>query len=220
MLEHLHARAHLPRSRLRCELGAVDLEAVVSAEAVSRASLGLPDDEPILIWTGRFDPVKGFEEMLAAFARLGQRRAARLVLVGDGPYRQTVERLIRDMNLSSRVLLTGQRHDVPALLGVADLFVFCSRTEGLPNSLLEAMAAALPIVAVDVPGCRDLILPGKTGLLVPAGDVEAIAQAWETLLASPDRARALGQGARAWVAAHADVRGLVQRWAACYQSML
>ena len=219
VLEHLHARAHLPRSRLRCELGAVDLEAVVSAEAVSRASLGLPDDEPILIWTGRFDPVKGFEEMLAAFARLGQRRAARLVLVGDGPYRQTVERLIRDMNLSSRVLLTGQRHDVPALLGVADLFVFCSRTEGLPNSLLEAMAAALPIVAVDVPGCRDLILPGKTGLLVPAGDVEAIAQAWETLLASPDRARALGQGARAWVAAHADVRGLVQRWAACYQSM-
>jgi glycosyltransferase involved in cell wall biosynthesis len=220
VVEHLHRQAHVAKSRLRCVPGAVDVEAIASARPVNRASLHVPANEPMIIWTGRLDPVKGFEEMLAAFSLVRRDRPARLVLVGDGPYRSTLEGLIRDNNLSSYVVLTGQRNDVPALLNSADLFLFCSRTEGLPNALLEAMAAALPIVATNVPGCRDLIKPGETGILVRPGSPEAIAQGIRLVLDDPARGRSCGQRAREWVRAHADARSLPQRWARTYQSLI
>jgi len=219
VVEHLYRRGHLPRSRLRLEWGAVDVETFASAEPVSRASLGLPADKPVVIWTGRLDPVKGFEEMLAAFARVVENHPAILVLVGDGPYRCTVERLICDYDLSAHVMMLGRRTDVPSLLHVADVFLFCSRTEGLPNALLEAMAAGLPIVATDVPGCRDLIKHKQTGLLASPGSVRDIAGHLGTLLRDQVSARRMGAQAQARVRAHADVRQLADRWVRFYAAI-
>ena len=111
-----------------------------------------------------------------AFALVCRDYPARLLLVGEGPYRPVIERLIEQHGLTGRVLLLGQRNDIPALLRGADIFLFCSRTEGLPNAVLEAMAAGLPVVATDVPGCRDLITTGQSGYLVPVGAVGKIAE--------------------------------------------
>ncbi len=219
VVEHLQRQAHVPASHLRCEWGAVDVEAFASAKPASRAPLGLPTDEPVVIWTGRLDPVKGFEEMLAAFARVCRNGPGRFVLVGEGPYRREVERLISDNCVSHRVSLLGQRSDVAALLRMADVFLFCSRTEGLPNALLEAMAAGLPIVATDVPGCRDLIVNGQTGLLVPAGSVDKIARALRTMLGNPSYGQELGAQARSWVRANLDITELPKRWLRFYDSI-
>ena len=219
VIEHLHRHAHLPISRLHSEWGAVDVDAIASARAASRAELGLPDDEPMVVWTGRLDPVKGFEEMLTAFRLVCRRHPARLLLAGEGSYRRRVESLIRENALSDRVLMLGERSDVPALLKAADLFLFCSRTEGLPNALLEAMAAGLPIVATDVPGCRDLIADGERGLLVPAGEAERIAEAVCLLLDDPVGGRAHGTRARRWVRDKLAIGELAGRWMSIYRDV-
>ncbi|MFQ5491192.1 MAG: glycosyltransferase, partial [Phycisphaerae bacterium] len=88
------------------------------------------------------------------------------------------------------------RNDVPSILRSADVFVFPSRTEGLPNALMEAMAAGLPIVTTGAPGCRDLIQPGVTGLVVPIDDAKALAAAVQRLLSAPTFGDRLGAAAR------------------------
>jgi len=219
VVAHLHRRAHLPVSRLVCQWGAVDLSNILAAERADRATLGVSPDDSLVIWTGRLDPVKGFEEMLSAFARLRRTREATLLLVGEGPYRPTVERLIAEQGLGPCVKLLGRRTDVPSLLKMADAFLFCSRTEGLPNSLLEAMAAGLPVVATDVPGCRDVIIEGKTGLLARAGSATEIERRLAQVLGNRRLAANLGRQAQAWVRDHLDVREWAERWAAMYRGI-
>jgi glycosyltransferase involved in cell wall biosynthesis len=155
--------------------------------------------------------------MLGALRLVTARRQATLVLVGDGPYRSVVERLLREYGLTGCVVLMGRRSDVPRLLRSADLFVMSSRTEGLPNAVLEAMAAGLGIVATDVPGCRDLVLDGRTGLLAPVRSAEAIARQLLILIEDPTKARQLGWEARNWVHTHANLAGLAGRWVRVYE---
>ncbi|HOA74150.1 MAG TPA: glycosyltransferase [Phycisphaerae bacterium] len=220
VLEHLHRRAGIPWSRLRCEWGAVDAQAIAAAPPLDRAALGVAPDESLLLWTGRLDPVKGFEEMLEAMRRLRSRRRFQFLLCGDGSYRPVVEQIIRSSGLDDRVRLLGQRQDVPSLLRTADAFVFCSRTEGLPNSLLEAMAAGLPIVATNVAGCRDLIRSGQTGLLVEPRCPDAIAEAIETILCDRQQAKRFGERAREWVTHHAELSVWCHRWECLYKNVL
>lgn len=219
VLEHLHRRASIPRERLQCEWGAVDTKSIASAMPTDRVGLGVKPGEKLILWTGRLDPIKGFEEMLAGFRNVLRHIPAKLVLVGDGAYRATVERLIIENGLEGRVLLLGQRSDVPNLLKAADLFVFCSRTEGLANSLLEAMAAGLPIVATDVPGNRDLIHHGQTGLLVQRESPGAIAESMRIMLLEPPKARILGDAARNWVVLNMDIETWSGRWARRYREL-
>lgn len=220
VVEHLHQHARIPKSRLRCEWGAVDIRSIVASTPLDRSTLGVAPDEALLLWTGRLDPVKGFEELFAALEKMRHQRRFKLALCGEGPYRPAVERLIQQNGLQDHVLLLGQRNDVPRLLRTADVFVFSSRTEGLPNSLLEAMAAALPIVATDVPGCRDLIRDRETGLLVTPRSAEALARGLDALLADPSLARQLGTASREWVTKHADVQDWAPRWSELYKKVL
>ncbi len=219
VIEHLHRRAHVPRSRLLLQWGGVDVDGIASAAPVSRVTFEMTPQDMMVVWAGRLDPIKGFEEMLGGFALACSARPVKLVLVGEGNYRPTVERLIQQNGLAGRVLLLGERSDVPAILRAADMFLFCSRTEGLPNALLEAMAAGLPVIATDVPGCRDVVRHGETGFLVKSGSAEAIAGAVTSLLDDPERRRVLGTRAEAWVRANADVRRLAAVWIGIYSTM-
>lgn len=219
VLAHLHRAAHVPWSRLRCEWGAVDLEAIDAATPIPRVELGVGPEESLIVWSGRLDPIKGFEEMLEALALVRRTHRARLLLAGEGAYRPTVEALVRRLTLEDAVTLLGERRDVPRLLKSADLYLFCSRTEGLPNALIEAMAAGLPIVATKVPGCRDLIRDGESGVLVKSRDAADIAAAVTRLLDDRARAAALGRAARAWVSERLDARNWGARWASLYASL-
>ena len=199
VLEHLRAAARISPWRLRLIPGGVDTEAIASAVPAERQALCLKDTEPLLLWVGRLDPVKGLDVLVRATAIAGRTRPLQLAIVGDGPCREELVRLIDEQGLAGRAHLLGVQAQVPPLLNAADVFVFPSRTEGLPNALLEAMAAALPIVTTDVPGCRDLIESERTGLLVPAGDATALAAAVIRVLKDQPLAARLGQAARAHV---------------------
>lgn len=221
VVEHLHRASAIPRHRLRLVPGGTDIEPFRSAMPVALESIGLPEDARVLLWVGRLDPVKGLDLLIDAVPLVCKADPrAHLVLVGDGPLRATLERQIASRNLGSRVHLLGARNDVPALLRAADVFVFPSRTEGLPNALLEAMAAGLPIVTTDVPGCRDLVEHGSTGLLVPFGDATSLASAILRVVTDSELADGLGASAAACATQNWSLDGMKRGYLAAYEEAL
>jgi glycosyltransferase involved in cell wall biosynthesis len=153
-----------------------------------------------IISVGRIAPPKDFLTLLRAVARL-ERDAVELTLVGDGPERAAVENEIANLGLAKTVTLAGEVTDVTCRLADADVFVLSSSSEGFPISLLEAMAAGLPVVAADVGGVREAIEDGVTGHLFAAGDIDALAAKLAALAAEPAARRRLGEAARARAAA-------------------
>jgi glycosyltransferase involved in cell wall biosynthesis len=151
---------------------------------------------PRLIAVGRLKAPKDFLTLIHAFAALPEGSFEALI-VGDGPDRAAVEAEIRRLGLDGRVRLVGERSDVPALLAGSDVFVLSSRSEGLPVSVLEAMAAELPVVASGVGGLAELVVDGETGILVPPGDGEALAAALGRLVEDRGLRRTLGAAGHA-----------------------
>lgn len=220
VVDHLRRRAFMVRSRLRCVPGGVDAEAIRGAPRATPAELGLMPDVPLVLWVGRLDPVKGLDELVAAFARLVRQTSAQLVLVGGGAYEGTVRRCIRKRGLDDRVHMLGARTDVGSLLKLADVFVLPSRTEGMPNALLEAMAAGRPIVTTDVPGCRDLIEHEHTGLLVGSRDEVALCDAMARLLKDRRLAVELGRRASRHVDSQYTFSRCVDRYETVYREVI
>jgi len=182
VVDHLAVRARIPRDRLRLVRGGIDAAPLRDAAPIDRSTLGLPADAQIVLWIGRLDPVKGLTVLIEAFREIARATNAHLLLAGAGPLDGQLRCQIDASGLISRVHMLGARSDVPALLKVADVFAFPSRTEGLPNAVLEAMAARCAIVTTDAPGCRDLIQHEQSGLLVPYGDAKFLAAAVLRLL--------------------------------------
>lgn len=120
----------------------------------------------------------------------------KFLLVGDGVLRKKVERLISKFNLEQQVILIGWREDVPRILSAIDIFVLTSLWEGLPISVLEAMAASLPVIATDTGGIAEVILDGKTGFLVPPRDINRMAERLIHLLKNENIRKQIGQNAR------------------------
>ena len=135
----------------------------------TRRELGLSPDALVVGTAARLAPVKDQQTLLRAFARVHQRLPqARLLVAGDGPCRDDLERLARQLQLDSSVQFLGRRDDVPALMQVFDVFVLSSLSEGTSVTLLEAMASGKPCVATAVGGNPEVIVDGQTGLLSPA----------------------------------------------------
>jgi glycosyltransferase involved in cell wall biosynthesis len=150
---------------------------------------------PCVVAVGRLKAPKDFLTLIRAAAALPP-RSYELVVVGDGPERALLQGEIERLGLEDRVRLEGERADVPELLARADVFVLSSASEGMPISVLEAMAAGLPVVASAVGGVPELVLDGETGRLVPPGDPPALAGALRPLLADAQLRRRLGDAGR------------------------
>ncbi len=213
VLEHLATNAKIPRGKLRLVRGGIDPAPFQLAEPIDRAALGVPKEAPILLWVGRLDPVKGLDVLLEATHSLGD---PCLVLVGEGAERTRLGQLADRLGVAHRVRWLGTRNDIPALLKAADVFVLPSRTEGLPNALLEAMAASCPIVTTDVPGCRDLIEHERTGLVVPYGQPDALAGAIRRMLQDRSTAEQLGRQAHEEVSRKWHINNTFDAYARCY----
>jgi glycosyltransferase involved in cell wall biosynthesis len=151
---------------------------------------------PVIVTVGRLHPPKDFVTFVRALAALDA-DAFRAVIVGDGPDRAQIEAEIRRLGLGRSVELVGRHDAVPELLAESDIFALSSTSEAMPMTILEAMAAALPIVASAVGGVPELVVHAESGLLVPQRDPDALAGAIGRLLADPELRRRLGSSARA-----------------------
>jgi len=164
---------------------------------------------------------KAHEVLFEAVARLAQRHPQlRLRVAGDGPRAADLRALAVSLGIADRVALLGHREDVAALLEEADAFVLPSRSEAFPNSVVEAMAAGLPVVACAVGGLLELVESGRTGLLVPVDDVPATVEALDSLIADPSRARTMGDAARHVIAQRYSFDRMVRAFEGLYASQL
>jgi glycosyltransferase involved in cell wall biosynthesis len=162
-----------------------------------RAELGIASGAPVLVTVARMVDGKGHDDLVASFRTVAARHPdVVLVMVGDGPLRPRTEALVRAAALEDRVRVLGDRTDVPDVLAAADSFVFASRTEGFGLVVLEAMAAALPVVAYDLPAFSEFAVRDQTALLAPVGDTAALAEGMRQILDDPALARRWGQAGR------------------------
>jgi glycosyltransferase involved in cell wall biosynthesis len=167
-----------------------------------RKEMGIGADDPFLLAVGRLVHSKAHENLIAAMpAVLKKFPDAKVGICGDGVLRSKLEEQIYSLGLLDSVKLLGQSDHVAKFLASADVFVMPSLWEGLPIALLEAMSAGLPIIATRVEGVEEVVTEGEHGLLVPIGNIEALADAILRLLADPELRRKMGGACKAKVLA-------------------
>ncbi|MFT6556361.1 glycosyltransferase [Sneathiella sp.] len=188
----------LPRNRVFVIPNGIRLQSFSSRAAEDSSFrqeiIGNEGSGKIIICVARLVWFKGIETLIDAFALVAKNHPdAHLAVVGSGELEESLRAQTRQLSLEKHVHFCGERRDVPALLTASDLFVLSSVSEGLPISLLEAMAARLPIVATDVGGVSEMIIAGKTGRIVPAAEPHSLAQHISDLLANPDLCHQYGE---------------------------
>ena len=167
-----------------------------------RGELGFAVDAVVVGFVGRMVPIKDLASLAAAFGQAAAGCAAlHLLLAGDGPERAELEAVFEANQLKDRVRFIGWTHDLPGLYATMDICALSSRNEGTPVAVIEAMAAAKPVVATAVGGVPDVVADGETGILVQAGDVPALARAMLRLASDADLRNRMGQAGRSRAAA-------------------
>ena len=179
------------------------------------------DGPPTLVCVARLEPVKHHAMLLDALGALkGRGVAFRARLAGEGPLRPSLQATCRRLGLERDVEFLGYRTDIPALLAEGDVAVLTSIKEGVPRAVLEGMAAGLPVVATRVPGTREVVGDGETGVLVELDDRDALARALERLIADPALRTEMGARGRALAFERYDERSVIDRLHAIYRARL
>lgn len=217
-----------PRDRIRIVFNGVDLKPFELADAQRRilrkevrAEWGVHDDDFIAIQVARLDPIKDHTTALKTMAQLRRRvPKARLIVVGDGPQRQAIEKTRTELGLGDCVVLTGAREDINRQLAGADSFLLTSLSEGIPVTFLEAMASSLPIVCTNAGGCREVVIDEQTGLVAPVGDFEMLADSLIQLAEDESLRRRMGTNGRLRVATVFDQNTMHQTYRNLYQSII
>ncbi|QEH35847.1 Capsular glucan synthase [Aquisphaera giovannonii] len=192
------------------------------ATPVPRSELGIPRDAFLAVQVGRLAAQKGLVPLLDAAERvIAGCPGWHLALAGDGPDRGwLLDRIAGSEALRDRVHWLGPRRDVPGLLATADLLVLASLWEGMPNAVLEAMAASRAVVATAVEGTDELVVPAETGWLVPPGDATALAAALREAALNPSACRSFGLAGRARVERRHSAGGVVAAYDSLWSAIL
>jgi glycosyltransferase involved in cell wall biosynthesis len=183
--------------------------------------LKLPPQSRLVATIARLWPQKRVRDIIWAAELLTiARDDVHVLIIGDGPERAALERFRDQVQLQDRVHFLGHRNDVVQIIEHLDALWLASGFEGLPNVIMEAMAAGVPVVATNIPGNRDLVVPEKTGYLIPVGDRSALAGWTHQLLENPDRARAMGAAGRQEMIDKYPIANMVDQHAALYRELL
>ncbi len=186
-----------------------------SDKSVLREKLGIPREGFVVGAVGRLDAVKDYGTLIRAAGRAGD--GMLLMIVGSGPCREELEQAAGAEGLGERMRFLGERADVPAVLGAMDVFVLPSIAEGMSNTILEAMACGLPVVATRVGGNPELVEEEVTGVLVPPGDPEKLAAAIQTYRNDPSLSRAHGEAGREKAVSSFSLSRMVGEYEALYE---
>jgi len=185
------------------------------------AELALPEDARLIGAVGRLWPQKRLKDLIWSTDLLKcVRDDAHLLIIGDGPQRWRLERYRDQVDLRGRVHFLGNRSDVSRFLPHLDCFWLGSGYEGQSNAIMEAMSAAVPVIASDIAGNRDLVIPAETGHLFPLGDRAALARLTNVLLDDPARSRQLGEAGRQRMLDEFSIAKMIDRHAIMYRELL
>jgi glycosyltransferase involved in cell wall biosynthesis len=214
----LRERCSIPEEKIRLVYNGIDAERRPRhGTAGLRAQLAGHPDRPIVLTVARLDPQKGHRYLLAAATEVPE---AVFALVGEGGERVALENQARTLGVAERVRFLGHRDDVPELLAACDLFVLPSLYEGLPLSVLEAMAAAKPVVATAIDGTTEAVVHEVTGILVPPADPGRLADAIRGLLTDVPLATGMGQHGRTRVSREFSLRAMIDGVTRVYDELL
>ncbi|CAD5375213.1 Sugar transferase [Rubrivivax sp. A210] len=227
LAEHLQHPIGVPSARISQLYNGVDTERFAPAPQRG-VPAGCPFVAPGLFvfgTVGRMQAVKAQTHLAQAFVRAlqqapGLRERLRLVLAGEGPLRAECEAILRDAGVSELAWFAGERSDVPDVMRGLDCFVLPSLGEGISNTILEAMASGLPVLATKVGGNADLVADGSTGRMVAVGDVQAMADAMLAVAADVALARAWGLEGRQQVQARFSLTAMVNAYEGIYSRLL
>ena len=192
--------------------------------AGARETLGLGSRDKLVCFIGRLVREKGVLDLIEAMRLVAKAIPdAKLLLVGDAldsdrdqKTKNIVAELLEQDDIKSHVLLAGYLEDIPRVLAACDVFVLPSYREGMPITVIEAMAAGKPVIATNIRGCREEVVPNLTGLLVPINDPEALANAIVALLSNPETARRMGAAGRKRACQLFDEQTVVNRQVQAY----
>jgi glycosyltransferase involved in cell wall biosynthesis len=220
--EHMLAEG-LPARRVAVIRNGIDpgSESTPEFRQTARAILDLPADAFVVGTAARLDPVKDLRTLLTAFSRLRSLQpAARLVVFGDGPARDPLCAQTVALDIANWVTFAGHRPDVRTLLPALDVFANSSISEGISLTILEAMAASLPVVATAVGGTPEVVTDDRTGLLVPPRDPTRLCEALAELSANSNRRSALGVAGRRRVLKYFTIDRMVSDYVAQYERVV
>lgn len=211
-----------PEERIRTIRNGVETERYTPAlRSHARASFGLASDDVVVGVVGRLEPVKDQQGLLDAVGLLARQGLRfKVMIAGEGTLRSQLEAQVAALGIADRVSFLGMRLDVETVMAALDLFVLSSKSEGLSNTILEAMASGLPIVATDVGGARELLEPGTHGLLVPSQNVEALSRAIGELVTDAPRRVAMGLASRARAVNEFSVQSMIRAYENVYTQMM
>lgn len=221
-----------PRERIRVIRNGLDLPERIGPSEVweLKGELGIPPSAQVVTMAARINPKKGIEDLLTAAVQVVQQTPETwFVIIGDVVlqdrnqdhiYLERLRTIVRELGIADRVIFTGYRRDVERVLQMSDVSVLPSWSEGLPNSVLEAMALGMPVVATRVGGIPELIEDGRTGFLVEPRDAPGLARALVAVLSDRLLARRLGEAARAQVQNKFSFHKMFRETEALYREVL
>jgi len=218
--------AHVPEAKIAVIHNAIDTDEWSRGRVAAdfRKELGFDSIGPVIGYVGRIMPEKDLVTWIQTAARVAAvYPEARFVLVGEGRNVRTqaqLEQLARALGIGDRVVFPGYREDLLSVYTAFDVFLLTSRREGLPNSVLEAMALRLPVVTTDVAGTKELVLDGRTGFVCLQGDVEGLSQSVIKLLSNENLRLSMGEAGRTRVEQEFSFAHRLQKIEALYEHVL
>jgi N-acetyl-alpha-D-glucosaminyl L-malate synthase BshA len=179
-----------------------------------------PNGEKILMHASNFRPVKRVTDVVRIFARIREQLPVKLLLVGEGPERLFVQQLVKELQLSDDVLFLGEQEYIGQLMNCADLFFLPSEQESFGLVALEAQSCGVPVIGAATGGLPEVVEDGKTGFLLPVGDISGMAQKSLELLSKKDQYEAFHQEARKRVLDYFDSKSIIPQYEAFYEEIL
>ena len=223
--QYTHEKEGLPLDRIDVIYNGFDLAGLAATtpetKSAFRKKLNILEDALVITAVANLRPVKGLDTLIQSLRKvIASFQNVVVLLVGEGSERANLEKQIQSLKLENTVRLMGARKDITSILQASDLGVLTSNSEGLSNAIIEYMACGLPVVATDVGGNRELVIPGVNGYLVPPGDPDALSKGLIQLLDKPEARREMGMYAGTMVKDKFNLTGYIQAHERYYSNLV